>query len=222
MGDHLVVQHAAVRGCPGYDRHEAPSMLLEGNSLARDTEHGRAVTAQLARRQTTLEEAIEAASVALSAADIERGIRRNARTVCEDYFYERLGLKPDFVLPRLTGVDTAFEPLKEPMQKALEDVVELVVDGEWDDLRELSQNTLDIEDMRRRIEDDCPESLVLPPREIYRIEAVTVLDDDPDGQGWAFFLELWTDDDRPAILHIEGTLRTSGDGFELTFNDILP
>src|SRR5262245_4469136 len=62
VGDHLLVQHAAVRACPGYDRHEAPSMLMAGNSMALDTEHGRAVEAQLARRQESLEEAIEAAN----------------------------------------------------------------------------------------------------------------------------------------------------------------
>ena len=68
MGDHLIVLYSAVRACPGYDRHEAPSMLMEGASLARETEHGRAVTAQLTRRHDTLEEAIEAGIFALSAA----------------------------------------------------------------------------------------------------------------------------------------------------------
>ena len=57
MGVHLIVLHSAVRGCPGYDRHETPSMLMHGSSLARDTEHGRALTAQLTRRHGTLEEA---------------------------------------------------------------------------------------------------------------------------------------------------------------------
>jgi hypothetical protein len=197
-------------------------MLMEGNSLARATEHGRAVTAQLERRQTTLEEAIDAANVALGAADIARGIRRNARTACEDYFYERLGLTPDHQLRPMAPIDSAFEPLAEPMQKALEDIVELVVDGEYEDLRELSHNRLEVEDLRRRVEDDCPQALVLPPREIYRVEAVTVLDEDPEGgEGWAFFLELWTEDG-PAILHLEGLLATSGPGFEVTLNDILP
>ena len=60
MGDHLIVLHSAVRACAGYNRHEAPSILMDGSSIARDTEHGRAVTAQLTRRQGTLEEAIEA------------------------------------------------------------------------------------------------------------------------------------------------------------------
>src|SRR3954452_15085491 len=94
MGDHLIVLHSAVRGCPGYDRHEAPSILLDGASIARDTEHGRAVTAQLTRRQETLEDAIEAGIFGLSAAGITKGIRRQARAACEDYFYNRLSLTP--------------------------------------------------------------------------------------------------------------------------------
>ena len=66
MGDHLVVLHSAVRACAGYSRHDAPSILLDGSSLARETEHGRAITAQLTRRQGTLEEAIAAAVFALA------------------------------------------------------------------------------------------------------------------------------------------------------------
>src|SRR6266516_7473816 len=94
MGDHLVVLHSAVRACAGYSRHDAPSILLDGSSIARDTEHGRAVTAQLTRRHGTLEEAIAAAVFALGAAGLSKGIRRQARAACEDYFYGRLGLTP--------------------------------------------------------------------------------------------------------------------------------
>jgi hypothetical protein len=212
--------HAAVRACPGYDRHEAPSILMDGASIARDTEHGKAVTAQLTRRQDTLEEAIDAASVALSAADLGRGIRRQARTVCEDYFYTRLGLGPEYVLPRLQDLQPGLEPVPEAMFKALENIVELVVDGEYQDLRELSRNQLDVEDMRRRVEDECPEALVLPPREIYRVEAITK-SDDPNAPGWAYFLELWTEDG-PAILHLEGEIEGTGDRLEATLVDILP
>ena len=60
MGDRLIVLHSAVRACPGYNRHDAPSILMEGSSIARETEHGRAVTAQITRRHGTLDEAIEA------------------------------------------------------------------------------------------------------------------------------------------------------------------
>src|SRR5215213_11839243 len=98
MGDHLVVLHSAVRACPGYSRHDAPSILMEGSSIARDTEHGRAVTAQITRRHGTLEEAIEAGIFALGAAGVSKGIRRQARSACEDYFYERLSLTPGLQL----------------------------------------------------------------------------------------------------------------------------
>src|SRR3984893_3927285 len=76
MGDHLIVLHSAVRACAGYNRHDAPSILLDGSSIARDTEHGRAVTALLTRRHGTLEEAIDAAGFALGAAGLSKSIRR--------------------------------------------------------------------------------------------------------------------------------------------------
>jgi hypothetical protein len=220
VGDHLIVLYSAVRACPGYDRHETPSMLMEGNSLNRDTEHGRAVTAQLTRRHGTLEEAIDAGLFALSAADVTRGVRRQARAACEDYFYGRLGLKPEFALPRVTEIPPALELLPDPMFKALEDIVEYVVDGSYEELREASGDLLDVEDMRRRVEDDCPEALVLPPRDVYRVEAITK-SDEPDDESWTFFLDLWTEDG-PARLHIEGVLEETGDRLTATLADILP
>ena len=110
--------------------------------------------------------------------------------------------------------------MPEPMYRALEDVVGLVVDGEYDELRVLSGDRLSVEDLRRRVEDDCPESLVLPPREVYQVEAI-VKSDDPDLPGWAYFLDLWTETG-PARLHIEGELEESGERFTATLNDILP
>ena len=80
---------------------------------------------------------------------------------------------------------------------------------------------LDVEDMRRRVEDDCPQSLVLPPREHYLIEAITK-SDEPDEPGWSYFLDLWTDEDVPARLHIEGELEESRERFTVTLRDILP
>ena len=61
---------------------------------------------------------------------------------------------------------------------------------------------------------------MLPPREIYGVEAITK-SDDPDLPGWAYFLDL-LDRDRPARLHIEGELDESGVRFTATLNDILP
>ncbi len=220
MGDHLIVLHSAVRACAGYSRHDAPSILLEGTSIDRDTEHGRAVTAQLTRRHGTLDEAIAAGSFALGAAGLSKGIRRQARAACEDYFYNRLGLTPSDELGGPEAIGEGLELLPDAMYRALEDIVELVVDGDYEELRVVSRDRLAVEDMRRRVEDDCPESLVLPPREIFRVEAITK-SDEPDVPGWAYFLELWTETG-PARLRIEGELEESGERFTATLNDILP
>ena len=220
MGDHLIVLYSAVRACAGYSRHEAPSILLHGSSMARDTEHGRAITAQLTRRHGTLEEAIEAGVFALSAAGLSKGIRRQARAACEDYFYNRLGLTPSYELDGQEEIADGLELMPDPMYRALEDIVELVVDGDYEELHVLSRNRLGVEDLRRRVEDECPEALVLPPREIYRVEAITK-SDDPHMPGWPYFLDLWTETG-PARLHIEGELEESGERFTATLNDILP
>ena len=220
MGDHLIVLHSAVRACRGYSRHDAPSILMDGSSIARDTEHGRAITAQLTRRHGTLEEAIAAGGFALSAAGLSKGIRRQARAACEDYFYNRLSLTPSYELGGPEEILEGLELMPDPMYRALEDIVELVVDGDYAELRAMSRNELGIEDLRRRVEDDCPESLVLPPRSIYQVEAIT-RSDDSDMPGWAFFLDLWTENG-PARLHIEGELEESGERFTATLNDVLP
>lgn len=220
MGDHLIVLHSAARVCPGYSRHEVPSILLEGHSMARDTEHGRAVTAQLTRRHGTLAEAIDAAAFALSAARLPKSIVRQARAACEDYFYTRLQLAPAYELAGRGELVESMEPMPEAMCRTLEAVVSLVIDGEYDELHELSGGQISVEDLRRRVEEDCPEALVLPPREIYGIEAIT-RSDDPDLPGWAYFLDLWTESG-PARLHVEGELEESADGFTATLDDILP
>ena len=220
MGDHLIVLHSSVRACPGYSRHDAPSILLDGSSIARNTEHGRAITAQLTRRHGTLEEAIDAAVFALSAAGLSKSIRRQARAACEDYFYSRLDLTPSHELDGRGEIVETLELMPEPMYRALEDVVGFVVDGDYEELRVASGDRLDVEDLRRRVEDDCPESLVLPLREAYRVEAITK-SDDPDQPGWAYFLDLWTETG-PARLHIEGELDQSGERFTAKLNDILP
>jgi hypothetical protein len=220
MGDHLIVLHSAVRGCPGYNRHEAPSMLMDGASVARDTEHGRAVTAQLTRRHGTLEEAIEAGIFALGAAGLSKGIRRQARAACEDYFYNRLSLTPSQQLGGREETAESLELMPDGMYRVLAEIVELVVDGDYEELRVVSRDRLDVEDLRRRVEDDCPEALVLAPREIYKVEAITK-SDESDMPGWAYFLDLWTENG-PARLHIEGELEQSGERYTATLNDVLP
>jgi hypothetical protein len=114
----------------------------------------------------------------------------------------------------------SLELMPEPMYRALEDIVGLVVDGDYEELSVASADRLRVEDLRRRVEDDCPEALVLPPREIYQVEAITK-SDDPDLPGWAYFLDLWTETG-PARLHIEGELEESGERFTATLKDILP
>jgi hypothetical protein len=195
-------------------------MLMEGSSIARDTEHGRAVSAQLTRRHGTLEEAVDAAIFALAAAGVTKGLRRQARAACEDYFYNRLSLTPDYEPRRLEAIDEGLGLLSDQMYRALEDVVELVVDGDYEELRVVSRNQLEVEDLRRRVEDDCPEALVLPPREAYRVEAVSKADE-PDDERWTYFLDLWTEDG-PARLHVEGELEETGGRLTATLDDILP
>jgi hypothetical protein len=220
MGDHLIVLHSAVRGCAGYDRHEAPSILLHGSSLARDSEHGRAITAQMTRRHGTLEEAIEAGGFALGAAGLSKAIRRQATAACEDYFYSRLGLTPTDELDGRALSGESLELMPDAMYRALANIVDLVVDGEYEDLHNASDGRLEVEDLRRRVEDDCPEALVLPPREVYRVEALSK-SDEADQPGWAYFLDLWTEDG-PARLHIEGEIEESADGLVVKLNEILP
>jgi len=220
MGDHLIVPHSAVRGCPGYSRHDAPSVLLDGSSIDRETEHGRVVTAQLTRRHGTLAEAIDAAVFALSAAGLPKSIRRQARAACEDYFYNRLELTPSYELDGHEAKLDTLELMPEEMYRAVEGVVSLVVDGDYEELRASSRDRLGVEDLRRRVEEDCIEALVLPPREAYRVEAITK-SEDSDLPGWAYFLDLWTDSGL-ARLHIEGELEEAGGRFTATLNDILP
>src|SRR3954469_20956096 len=220
MGDHLIVLHSAVRACAGYSRHDAPSILMDGSSIARDTEHGRAISAQLTRRHRTLEEAIEAGVFALGAAGLPKGIRRQARAACEDYFYNRLSLTPSYKLGEAEEIVESRELMPDPMYRALEDIVELVVDGEYEELRVVSGDRLEVEDLRRRVEDDCPESLVLPPREIFTDEPIRKAEN-PSVPGWAYFLDLWTETG-PARLHIEGELEQSGERITATLDDVLP
>src|SRR3954470_24481525 len=180
MGDHLIVMHSAVRALPGYSRHDAPAIIMDGPSIARETEQGLAVTAQLQRPHTTLNEALHAGVSALAAAHIPKAIRRQAREAAEDYFYNRLGLEPELAINLHAPLPPGLELLPDAMYKALEDLVELIVDGEYDELHDLSQEVVAVEDLRRRVEDDCPEALVLPPREHYVVDAIARSDDPGD------------------------------------------
>jgi hypothetical protein len=151
---------------------------------------------------------------------VEKSVRRQAREAVEDYFYNRLGLTPEHAVNLHAPLPPTLELMPDGMYRALEDLVELVVDGEYGELHELSRESLEVEDLHRRIEDDCPEALVLPPREHYGIEAI-MKSDEPGDQGWGFFLDLWTEDG-PAQLHLEGEMDQSGDRYVVTLHDILP
>ncbi len=112
------------------------------------------------------------------------------------------------------------ESIRRQARAACEDYFYSQLDLDYEELLVASGDRLRVEDLRRRVEDDCPESLVLPPREIYRVEAIAK-SDDPDQPGWAYFLDLWTETG-PARLHIEGEREESGEQFTATLNDILP
>jgi hypothetical protein len=56
------------------------------------------------------------------------------------------------------------EPMPDGMRRALEDLVRLTVDRRYDELAASSGGRLAVDDLRRRIEEDYPVRLVLPPR----------------------------------------------------------
>ena len=109
--------------------------------------------------------------------------------------------------------------MPEPMYRALQDIVGLVVDGEYDELRVASGGRLSVEDLHRRDEEDCPEALVLPPRENYQVEAIAK-SDDPNLPGWSYFLDLWTDTGPAACT--SRAARGVGRGVHGELNDIRP
>ena len=218
MGVHLIVFHSAVRACPGYSRHEAPSILMDGASIARDTEHGRTVTLQLTRRHGTLGEAIDAGIFALGAAGLSKGIRRQARRACEDYFYTRLNLAP------------AYEPPGWKRPRTGSSCCPTRCSGPWRTSSNWSSTAT------TRTSAPCPASVsrsktcagasrtTARRRSCSRRASTTGWRRSlrrPDDEGWTFFLDLWTEDG-PARLHLEGQLEESRERFTATLTDILP
>ena len=200
VGDHLIVFHSAVRACPGYSRHDAPSILMDGPSLARDTEHGRAVTAQLTRRT--------------HARRGDRGGRLRA---------QRRGRVQGHPPPGARGVrGLLLQPARAHARRRAAAAAEAIGEGSsccptrctgrsrtsssssstatTRSSTTVSRDRLEIEDLHRRLEDDCPEALVLPPRELYRVEAIAK-SDEPGDPGWSYFLDLWTETGPGAPAH---------------------
>ena len=107
------------------------------------------------------------------------------------------------------------------MYVALRNLVELIVDRRYDELAASSGRKLAVEDLRRRIEEDYPLRLVMPPREHYTVEAIT--DARIPGERVSFFfLDLW-DEEGEADLHVEGELeQVDGDRFLATLADVAP
>ena len=103
------------------------------------------------------------------------------------------------------------------MYRALEGLVRLIVERRYDELAAASRGRLAPEDLRRRIEEDYPVRLVMPPREHYTVEAITPASRRPGGL--FFFLDLW-DEEGEADMHIDGELESVGnDSFIATLDD---
>ena len=109
------------------------------------------------------------------------------------------------------------EPLSDGMRAALEDLVGLIVDRRWQELAASSGGRLAVDDLRRRVEDDYPLRLVMPPSEHYTVEAIT---HSPREGEWFFFLDLW-DEEGEADMHMAGSLRlVDEDRYLATLDDI--
>ena len=106
------------------------------------------------------------------------------------------------------------------MFRALENLVEFIVDGDYEELHQSSGNRLEMRICAGASRTTARRRSSLPPREIYRVEAIT-RSDDPEEEGWTFFLDLWTETG-PATLHVEGYILEASGNYEVTLTDILP
>ena len=179
---------------------------MDGSSIARDTEHGRAVTAQLTRRHGTLEEAIEAGDLRARrrgavqghpapGAHRVRGLLLQPAQPGADRRVGRTG--------RGRGKSRADAPTRCTGHSRTSSSLSWTATTRSSAPR--SRDRLELEDLRRRVEDDCPEALVLPPREIYGVEALTK-SDDPNEAGLGL-LPRPVDRDRPCAPAHRGRAR---------------
>ena len=190
---------------------------MEGSSIARDTEHGRAVTAQLSRRQRHAR-----------GGDRRGDLRAQRRRAVQGHPPPGArGLRGLLLQPALPDAElragrtggrsrtgSSCCPTRCTARSRTSSSSSSTATTRSSTRRR--SDRLAVEDLHRRIEDDCPEALVLPPREVYRVEAITK-SDEPDVPGWAYFLDLWTETG-PARLHIEGELEETGERYTTTLD----
>jgi hypothetical protein len=96
---HHIIQDAAVRDVPGYNRNDAPAVQLKGPAFVRGgqptTPHSRATYAQRIGGHGTYGAERETAKFALRAAGFSEHEINIAIEMADDYFINVLGLKPD-------------------------------------------------------------------------------------------------------------------------------
>ena len=159
---------------------------MDGPSIARATEHGPRRD-RAARRARTARSTRRCAPriAALGAAHVQKGVRRQAREAVEDYFYNRLGLSPEHAAqpPRAAPADARADARRRCTRRSRTSSSSSST-ASTRSCTTSPARRCEVEDLRRRVEDDCPEALVLPPREHYGIEAI-MKSDEPGDQGWA-------------------------------------
>ncbi len=95
----------------------------------------------------------------------------------EDYFCRRLDLSASYELGGRGEMGESLELVPEPMYRALEDVVCLVVDGECDELRDPVQRSAQSRGAAPSCRGGLPRALLLPRRKTSGVEAITKPDD---------------------------------------------
>ena len=142
----------------------------------------------------------------------------------EDYFFSRLDLSPEQTLNFLAPLPPTLELIPDPMYKALENIVELIVDGEYEDLARASparscSSRGPAPPRRGRLARGarrCRRASTTASRRSRKLRRAR------RRRAGRYFLDLWTEDG-PARLHVEGEMALTADGrFLVSINDILP
>ena len=198
-----------MRELPGYSPAMAPAITLEGPTYDRGTQAGRAARARLAAGGGgTLEAEIAIGVEALGAAGVPRRYRRQARKEAEAYFYGEV--------QRAEPVRSARLDLH--AREALAELVELLVDGRYEDLAARSRFGRP-EALREAVADDFGVTLARPPDAHYDSALVTAADGGETR--WDVFLDLW-DGERVADLHMTARLELFESAVAVQFQDLSP